>query len=108
MSQNLWFPTINADKCNSCKGAFKCVNFCPHKVLKVKKDKAFVVNPLCCIYGCSVCARLCPRGAIIFPKREGSHRTFKKASFLHKVTCPNCEKKFLTDRETLYCFDCEE
>ncbi|MDH5448633.1 MAG: hypothetical protein OEY24_08190 [Candidatus Bathyarchaeota archaeon] len=108
MTEKPWFPTIYSDKCNGCKGAFKCADFCSHGVLKVREDKAFVVNPLSCVYGCSACAELCPNDAIAFPPREDAHRSMKKGSLLHKVVCRTCGKEFLTDRQTEYCFDCED
>ena len=108
MSKKPWFPTINSDRCDGCKGAYKCVSFCPHGVLEVREDKAFVVNPLGCVYGCSACASLCPSAAIIFPSRKESYGSIKKESWLHRVICRSCGKEFLTDRETGYCFDCED
>jgi CDP-4-dehydro-6-deoxyglucose reductase len=108
MTNKLWFPTIDSDKCDGCKGAYKCVSFCPHDVLEVREEKAFVVDPLGCVYGCSACANLCPNAAIIFPPREESPRAVKKESWLRRVTCRRCGKQFLTDRKTELCFECEE
>jgi len=107
MSENPWFPIIYSEKCDGCKGTYKCVNFCPHGVLEVREGKAFVANPLGCVSSCSVCAGFCPSNAIIFPSKEESFRSIKKESWLHKVTCKSCGKEFLTDRETEYCFDCK-
>ena len=103
-----WFPTIYSEKCDGCEGEYKCVDFCPYGVLEVKDDKVFVINPLGCIYGCSACAVLCPKDAIIFPSKERFDSLAKKKSLLHRVVCRGCGKKILTDRETEYCFDCEE
>lgn len=108
MTKRLWFPTIHLNKCDCCNGTYKCVFFCPHGVLEVREDEVSVVNPLECIYGCSACADLCPKDAIIFPTRETSSRLIKKKSLLHKVICKGCSKKFLSDRETEYCFDCDK
>ena len=108
MTKKPWFPTIYSDRCNGCKGAYKCVNFCSHGVLEVRGDKAFVINPLNCIYDCSACADLCPIDAIVFPSREDPYRSIKKEPLLQKVVCKGCEKEFLTDRQTEYCFDCED
>jgi NAD-dependent dihydropyrimidine dehydrogenase PreA subunit len=107
MTKKPWFPTINSDECDGCKGKFKCVNFCPYEVLMVRGDKVAVVQPLNCIYGCSTCASFCPKDAIIFPPRQESTRSVKKKSLLRRVICKGCGKRFLTDRETEYCFDCE-
>jgi CDP-4-dehydro-6-deoxyglucose reductase len=103
-----WFPIIYDDKCNGCNGAYRCVNFCEHGVLEIKDNKAYVTNPLNCIYGCSACESLCPNDAIKFPPRGTSFTSTKKDSLLHKVLCEGCGKEFLTDRETKFCFDCEE
>ncbi len=108
MANRPWFPTIYLDACDCCDGSYKCVNFCPHGVLEVREDNVSVINPLACIHGCSTCADLCPQDAIIFPRREPISRSIKKKSLLHRVVCKDCEKKFLTDRETEYCFDCEK
>jgi NAD-dependent dihydropyrimidine dehydrogenase PreA subunit len=108
MTTKPWFPTIYADKCNGCHGTYKCVSFCPHDVLEVRDDKAAVTNPLGCIYGCSTCADLCPTDAILFPSKEASYKAITKKSWLHRVVCSECGKKFLTDRETDYCFRCED
>ena len=108
MMKRPWFPTIYLDKCDYCTGTYRCVNFCPHGVLEIREDEVSVVNPLGCIYGCSTCADLCPKDAIIFPTREPSSRSIKKKSLFHRVICKGCGKQFLTDRETEYCFDCEK
>jgi NAD-dependent dihydropyrimidine dehydrogenase PreA subunit len=107
MIKSPWFPTINLEKCDGCKGAYKCVGFCPYKVLELKEGKPFIANPLNCIHGCSSCASLCRNGAIIFPTRQSFNKSEKKGSSLHRITCVNCGKEFLTNRQTQYCFDCE-
>ena len=103
-----WFPTIYSDKCDGCRGAYKCVHYCPHGVLEVREDKVFVINPLGCIYGCTSCANLCPKEAIMFPSKEGSYRSIRKKSLLHSVICRGCGKRFSTNRDKEYCFDCEK
>ncbi|MCW1296460.1 MAG: 4Fe-4S dicluster domain-containing protein [Candidatus Parvarchaeota archaeon] len=108
MSKQAWFPIIYLDKCDGCGGTYRCVNFCPHNVLEIRDNKAYVANPLNCIYGCSSCENLCPNDAIIFPPRETSYvRSEKKDSLLHKIICKSCKKEVTTNRETEYCFDCE-
>jgi CDP-4-dehydro-6-deoxyglucose reductase len=104
----LWFPTINSDECDGCKGTFKCVHFCPYEVLTIIKYKVTVVNPLHCIHGCTTCAILCPKNAIIFPPKQKPTEKTEKKSSLHKVVCKSCGKGFITDRETEHCFDCEK
>lgn len=107
MTNRPWFPTIYSDKCDCCEGVYKCVHFCPHGVLEIKDDQVFVVNPLRCIVGCSACASLCPKDAIMFPSQAEISRSTKTKSLLHSVICQECGKLFSTDRETEYCFDCE-
>ena len=107
MTNRPWFPTIFLDKCDCCNGTYKCVNFCPHKVLEIREDKVAVVNPLGCIYACTSCANLCPKDAIIFPSRSTISRTIKKKSSLNRVICKVCGNRFLSNRDIEYCFDCE-
>jgi len=102
----MWFPTI-FDKCDGCEGTYKCVTYCPNGVLEIKDDKAFVVNPLKCIDGCSACARLCPEEAIMFPPKETTPNLTTKKSILNRIVCRGCGKRFSTDRDIEYCFDCE-
>jgi formate hydrogenlyase subunit 6/NADH:ubiquinone oxidoreductase subunit I len=77
-------------------------------VLEIREDEVSVINPMGCIYGCSACADLCPKDAIIFPWRETDSRSIKKKSLLQRVVCKECGKQFLTDRKTEYCFTCEK
>ncbi len=108
MTQGPWFPVLDTDQCDGCRGAYKCVTFCPHDVFEVRADTVVIVNPLECIDGCSACADLCPKDAILFPQRQGSRRPQRrKTSLLHQVTCRRCGKQFSTNRDTEYCFDCE-
>jgi len=102
-----WFPTIYSDECDGCNGGYKCVTYCPNAVLEIRDDKAFVVNPLSCIYGCSACASLCPKDAIMFPLKETTPNSTSKRSLFHRVVCRGCGKRFTTDRDVEYCFDCE-
>jgi NAD-dependent dihydropyrimidine dehydrogenase PreA subunit len=108
MSKGPWFPTIFSDNCDGCKGGYKCVAYCPNGVLEIRDDMAVVVNPLGCIDGCSACASICPKDAIRFPSKEASPSVTTKKSLLHRVVCGECGKTFLTDRETEYCFSCED
>jgi NAD-dependent dihydropyrimidine dehydrogenase PreA subunit len=106
-SHQPWFPTINADQCDTCEHQFKCVTFCPHAVFEVRADTVVVAHPLNCIYRCSTCANICPRNAIMFPSITSSLTTNKKPSLLHRVVCKDCGKRFMTGRTTERCFDCE-
>lgn len=102
-----WFPMINTDQCDTCQLQFKCVKFCPHAVYEIRTHTVVVANPLNCIYRCSSCANICPRDAIIFPSTSSTLKTVRKPSLLHRVVCKNCGKRFMTGRNTDYCFDCE-
>lgn len=52
-----------------CKGCGICVEFCPKKVLELKKDKVTVINEDSCI-GCGLCEHRCPDYAIYIEKGE--------------------------------------
>lgn len=61
-----WFPVIDYDKCTGCR---QCLNFCLFGTYTVNEAKRVeVTNPSHCKTGCPACARVCPQGAIIFPK----------------------------------------
>lgn len=61
-----WFPVIDYGRCVNCK---QCLNFCLFGVYGVCEDgKVAVVKPAGCKTNCPACARVCPEGAIIFPK----------------------------------------
>lgn len=64
--QVLWFPTIAEDLCDGCG---RCVEFCSHGVFAAADGQGIVevIEPINCLVGCSSCARICPRRAIIFP-----------------------------------------
>lgn len=61
-----WFPVIDYDRCSNCK---QCLNFCLFGVYQLdEQGKVEVVNPANCKTNCPACARVCPHGAVIFPK----------------------------------------
>lgn len=64
-----WYPTLEKDKCIECG---KCFDFCPFGVYEMVEKKVTVVNPAKCKNNCPSCARMCPVGAIIFPKYDKS------------------------------------
>jgi len=60
-----WFPVIDRDLCTECK---QCAGFCLFGVYEMIEDSVRVANPSRCKDNCPACARVCPSGAIIFPK----------------------------------------
>ena len=65
-----WFPVIDYDRCAQC---MQCLGFCLFGVYGVDGSKRIeVTNPAQCKTNCPACARVCPHGAIIFPKHRGS------------------------------------
>jgi len=61
-----WFPVIDPDRCVQCK---QCLNFCLFGVYAIGPDgEVRVENPDHCKTNCPACARVCPEGAIVFPK----------------------------------------
>ncbi len=63
-----WFPVIDYSLCVHCK---KCEDFCLFGVYDSAPDgRVRVSRPRACKTNCPACARICPQGAIIFPKHE--------------------------------------
>ena len=61
-----WFPVVDY---NLCSGCMQCLSFCLFGVYDVDDDgKLAAVSPDKCKTNCPACARVCPDGAIIFPK----------------------------------------
>ncbi len=61
-----WFPVIDPDRCIDCR---QCLSFCLFGVYEGTDDgKVRVAHPANCKTNCPACARICPEGAIIFPK----------------------------------------
>jgi NAD-dependent dihydropyrimidine dehydrogenase PreA subunit len=60
-----WFPVIDYDRCSRCK---KCLTFCLFDVYAAGARGVEVEHPGNCKPGCPACARVCPDGAILFPK----------------------------------------
>jgi len=105
-----WYPTIFPDRCDGCKGreAPRCIQFCPNDVFEIRSEKAVVVRPYNCVYGCTACEPVCPRKAITFPQKGYAQTSLPKdKGLLHRVKCEGCGKIFWTNRDTILCFDCE-
>lgn len=60
-----WFPVIDERLCNNCG---QCKGFCLFGVYDKPEGRIRVTNPRKCKPNCPACARVCPAGAIIFPK----------------------------------------
>jgi NAD-dependent dihydropyrimidine dehydrogenase PreA subunit len=68
-TQPRWYPVIDYSLCTHC---MECLNFCLFGVFGVDaQEKLRVVSPEQCRQDCPACARVCPTGAIIFPKYKG-------------------------------------
>lgn len=63
--QPAWFPVIDYSRCTSCR---QCSSFCLFDVYTVEENTVKVSKPGNCKNNCPACARICPTGAIIFPK----------------------------------------
>jgi len=61
-----WYPVVDYDRCVNC---LECLNFCLFGVYDLDAAERVVVEqPDACRPGCPACARVCPRGAIMFPE----------------------------------------
>ncbi|NLF30192.1 MAG: ferredoxin family protein [Planctomycetes bacterium] len=61
-----WYPVIDGDRCTQC---FECVEFCLFGVYEVDADRrVHVAIGDNCKTGCPACSRVCPAGAILFPR----------------------------------------
>lgn len=61
-----WYPVVDYSRCRNCG---QCSSFCLFGVYgKDEHDTVTVENPRGCKNHCPACARICPAGAIIFPK----------------------------------------
>ncbi len=106
-----WFPTVFSDKCDGCVGTGKprCIEYCPNRVFTFLEGKAVVAYPTKCVKGCSACAPLCHKKAIVFPSRNASYPPVKEEDkgMIWKTTCEVCGKHYWTNRKINVCYDCE-
>jgi len=59
-----WYPVVDSSRCSGCA---QCVQFCIFGVWQLQDGRAVTARPDECKPGCPACARICARGAIIFP-----------------------------------------
>jgi Pyruvate/2-oxoacid:ferredoxin oxidoreductase delta subunit len=64
-----WFPVIDYDLCVGCR---KCLSFCLFGTFAMDGDRVVVAEPDHCKIYCPACARVCPQGAIVFPKYKSA------------------------------------
>ncbi|MHB9025565.1 MAG: hypothetical protein ACYC7E_15580 [Armatimonadota bacterium] len=64
-----WYPVVDEEKCEHCG---HCLQFCLFGVYTKDGDRVVVTNPDNCKLGCPACSRICPQGAIIFPRYANS------------------------------------
>ncbi|MFW6066281.1 MAG: ATP-binding protein [Planctomycetota bacterium] len=65
-----WFPVIDYERCTHCG---RCASFCLFDVYETSGEgRVSVSAPANCKTYCPACARICPTGAIIFPKHPES------------------------------------
>lgn len=63
-----WYPVLDMDSCVDC---YECLNFCLFGVYDLDAhSRIFVAMPDECRTGCPACSRICPTGAIFFPKHR--------------------------------------
>lgn len=67
VATDAWYPVIDRDKCINCG---KCHDFCLFGVYTLTDGVVEVTAPQNCKNNCPACARVCPVGAVIFPKYE--------------------------------------
>lgn len=61
-----WYPVVDYDRCTTC---MSCLDYCLFGVYGADtQGRLRVTQPDMCRPNCPACARVCPRGAIIFPR----------------------------------------
>ncbi len=60
MSQYLHFIRVDTDK---CEGRMQCMRVCPTQAIRVRKNKATIIEEKC--IDCGECINACPSNAII-------------------------------------------
>ncbi|MGA2620260.1 MAG: ferredoxin family protein [Thermoguttaceae bacterium] len=61
-----WYPVVDHSRCENC---LECLNFCLFGCYGLDAEgRLFVEQPDACRDGCPACSRICPAGAILFPR----------------------------------------
>ncbi len=64
-----WFPVIDRTLCTNCR---QCLGFCLFGTYSGNDGRVEVARPAACKTNCPACARVCPSGAIVFPKYDSA------------------------------------
>ena len=64
-----WFPVIDRTLCTNCR---QCLGFCLFGTYSGSGGRVEVARPAACKTNCPACARVCPSGAIVFPKYDSA------------------------------------
>jgi len=59
-----WYPVLDYSRCIDCK---QCLEFCMFGVYTIEDGKVVATQPDNCKPGCPACARVCAKGAVMFP-----------------------------------------
>lgn len=74
-----WGPTIDYEKCISCR---KCIDFCHMKVFafegKKGQKRPIVKNSNGCVVFCRGCEDICPTDAITHPSDEETRKIIRQ------------------------------
>lgn len=63
-----WYPVVDLSRCTNCG---HCLQFCRFGVYEYDlAGHVRVTQPDHCKHGCPACSRVCPTGAIIFPRYD--------------------------------------
>lgn len=65
-SNHRWYPVVDRSRCANCQ---QCLQFCLFGVYELDEQGHVTArNPDSCKDGCPACSRICPNGAIMFPR----------------------------------------
>lgn len=91
--------SIEVDE-NKCNGCAKCLEVCPHEVLRMKAGKITIADRDACME-CGACARNCPWSALLVTPGVGcAYAIFQ--GFL-RGTAPDCACGFESGKKDCGC-----